>query len=432
MPMRPLVLQYHKRPVASIKYNRDGDLIASASTDQTISLIKEETGERIGTFHGHEGAVKSIDFSRDSSMLVSAGMDSRVCFFEVKTGEVIFTLLCGGILKSVEFNQHPTKTNMIVTCADKFRSTPNNISVWKFTDRNDPTGNTCFYPKSKVQFAKVHQDGSAISDPSEAQLEVLESNYEDFRVEHVCEINESQLPMKANQVRWGPFDETILSSHEEGTVYVWRVPHHANPETGEPSQVSLLKCLDAHTMPIKSISFNTTLPNINHNNENQQFPTGERTLMLTASRDKTVKLWETQEYTWLKTYQATRPLNDAVISPLYQLEGNANSEEVSKVSKGKSKKDDDFESSIPTIPRFHMICAGGVDAMNVTTSSEAEFESCFFHLVSCEELCRIKGHFGPVNCVAVNPMGTSFCTGGEDGMVRLIHFDKEYFERKDL
>ena len=70
-------------------------------------------------------------------------------------------------------------------------------------------------------------------------------------------------------MKWGPFDETLISIHEEGTFCVWDV-HEAG----------LIKVVDAHQQPIKSLTFN----------EN-------RTLMLTASRDRTVKLWETQEYT---------------------------------------------------------------------------------------------------------------------------------------
>ena len=37
---------------------------------------------------------------------------------------------------------------MVVSCADKFKSTPNNISVWRFYDKTGPTpGSPDFRPE---------------------------------------------------------------------------------------------------------------------------------------------------------------------------------------------------------------------------------------------------------------------------------------------
>jgi translation initiation factor 3 subunit I len=48
-----------------------------------------------------------------------------------------------------------------------------------------------------------------------------------------------------------------------------------------------------------------------------------------------------------------------------------------------------------------------------------------------EEFGRVKGHFGPINALAINPDGSSYCSGAEDGYIRLHHFDKEYLDRQD-
>ncbi|GKD04071.1 eukaryotic translation initiation factor 3 subunit I-like protein, partial [Tanacetum coccineum] len=45
-----------------------------------------------------------------------------------------------------------------------------------------------------------------------------------------------------------------------------------------------------------------------------------------------------------------------------------------------------------------------------------------------EEIGGVKGHFGPINALAFNPDGRSFSSGGEDGYVRLHHFDPDYFK----
>ena len=57
---------------------------------------------------------------------------------------------------------------------------------------------------------------------------------------------------------------------------------------------------DKHFGPVKSIQFNL-----------------DRTLMLSSSRDKTIRLWDTRDYEELACYESDRPFNDAAFNPLY-------------------------------------------------------------------------------------------------------------------
>ena len=72
---------------------------------------------------------------------------------------------------------------------------------------------------------------------------------------------------------------------------------------------------------------------------------------------------------------------------------------------------------------------GGQEAMQVTTTSTraGKFEVRIFHKIFEEEIGRVKGHFGPINTVRFHPDGKGFASGGEDGYVRLHHFDPDYF-----
>jgi len=118
-------------------------------------------------------------------------------------------------------------------------------------------------------------------------------------------------------------------------------------------------------------------------------------IFVTASKDGTSKLYDSKTWEHLKTYTTGRPINSASISP--------------------------------TKPE--VIVGGGQSAESVTTTrvDSSQFRVRFFHLIYEEELGSVQGHFGPVNVLSYAPDGKGFASGGEDGFVRLHHFDPSYF-----
>lgn len=80
----------------------------------------------------------------------------------------------------------------------------------------------------------------------------------------------------------------------------------------------------------------------------------------------------------------------------------------------------------------YVLLGGGQDAMNVTTTGarQGQFEVRFWHRVFEEELARVKGGFGPCNTIACHPAGTGYVIGGEDGYVRVHHFDEDFYRQK--
>lgn len=122
----------------------------------------------------------------------------------------------------------------------------------------------------------------------------------------------------------------------------------------------------------------------------------DQTMFVTASKDTSAKLYDSESLSCLKTYKTERPVNSASISPILD----------------------------------HVVLGGGQDAMEVTTTSTRtnKFDSRFFHLIYEEEFARVKGHFGPINSLSFHPDGRSYATGGEDGFVRVQVFDQSYFD----
>ncbi|KAI9791060.1 MAG: translation initiation factor eIF3 subunit [Candelina submexicana] len=122
----------------------------------------------------------------------------------------------------------------------------------------------------------------------------------------------------------------------------------------------------------------------------------DRTYFITASKDKTAKIISARDLEVLKSFPSDTPLNTAAITP---------------------KKD-------------YVILGGGQAAMDVTTTSsrQGKFEARFYHRIFEDEIGRVKGHFGPLNTIAVHPKGVGYASGGEDGYVRVHHFDRPYFD----
>ncbi|THH16950.1 hypothetical protein EW146_g3783 [Bondarzewia mesenterica] len=124
----------------------------------------------------------------------------------------------------------------------------------------------------------------------------------------------------------------------------------------------------------------------------------DRTYFITSSKDKTARIHDSKTLTVLKTFSTETPLNSAAMTP-----------------------------NMP-----YVLLGGGQEAMSVTTTSlrQGKFETRFWHKLFEEEVGRVKGHFGPINTIAVHPAGTMYASGGEDGFVRVHHFDESYFKAK--
>ena len=64
---RPLLLKGHERSLTYIKYNREGDLLFTCSKDHTPTVWRSDSGDRLGTYDGHNGTVWSLDITREST-----------------------------------------------------------------------------------------------------------------------------------------------------------------------------------------------------------------------------------------------------------------------------------------------------------------------------------------------------------------------------
>lgn len=89
----------------SCRYNRDGDLIFSAAKDQHICAWYAHNGERLGTYHGHQGALWTVDVDPTSTFLASGAADNTVRLWDVRSGKCLKVWNFNTAVKRVEFNE---------------------------------------------------------------------------------------------------------------------------------------------------------------------------------------------------------------------------------------------------------------------------------------------------------------------------------------
>lgn len=83
----------HGRGVSEVAFSRDGKLLASAGTDNTIKIWDVGTRTELRTLSGHTASIESMDFTPDGRLLASASEDGSTFLWDTKTGEHLLTLI---------------------------------------------------------------------------------------------------------------------------------------------------------------------------------------------------------------------------------------------------------------------------------------------------------------------------------------------------
>ncbi|HJZ79871.1 MAG TPA: WD40 repeat domain-containing protein, partial [Pyrinomonadaceae bacterium] len=81
----------HTSPISSLAFSPDGQMIASASYDNTAKLWEAATGKPVRTFSGHENRVWSVVFSPDGKSLLTGAGDKSARIWDVASGQVTRT-----------------------------------------------------------------------------------------------------------------------------------------------------------------------------------------------------------------------------------------------------------------------------------------------------------------------------------------------------
>jgi len=323
---------------------------------------------------GHERSITCVKYNYDGDLLFTASKDHTPSMWRAEDGERIGTF--NGHKGTIwDFDCDRMSRRLVTASADA------TARMWECE-----TG-TCLQtfvhrgPVRGAAWAEGAQTFATISDPFVnhpaciSVYDVPEGSREfDDSPQLVIDLPKDAVTNKSvnpTNIVWMPLNEALMVTFDNGMIKLY------DPVSGDEMEEWA-----AHEKKINRIYFNK-----------------EKTLFITSSADFSAKLFDAVDFKHLKTYKTDRPVNDAVIS---------------------ETKD-------------HILLGGGQEAMSVTTTSGkvGKFETRFFHLVYEEEFGIVKGHFGPINALAIAPNGLSYASGAEDGYVRLHFFDKSYLDMKD-
>ncbi|OSD07336.1 WD40 repeat-like protein [Trametes coccinea BRFM310] len=336
---------------------------------------------------GHERSLTQIKFNREGDLLFSCSKDHTINVWYTHNGERLGTY--DGHNGTVWTIDVDSQSRFLVS-----GSADNTMRLWEVQ-----TGKCLFYwefptavkrvafsedddqivciteqrmgYQGAVRIFNINRDGDGTQRESEKMNEMGGKRTDD-RIESKEPASMfNPIGSKAVVCAFAHTPDLILTGHESGKVALF------DSKTGE----EVLSNEHAHRDVVTDL---------------QMSP--DRTYFITSSKDKTARLHETRTLTVLKTYTTETPLNSAALAP----------------------------------NKPYVLLGGGQDAMSVTTTSlrQGKFETRFWHKVFEEEVGRVKGHFGPVNTIAVSPKGDCYASGGEDGFIRVHHFDESYFRAK--
>jgi len=76
----------HGGPVYGVAVSRDGSVVVSCSTDQTVRVWDTVSGQQRFQLNGHQGAVHAVAMSPDETFAVSSGADGTLRLWDIVGG----------------------------------------------------------------------------------------------------------------------------------------------------------------------------------------------------------------------------------------------------------------------------------------------------------------------------------------------------------
>ncbi len=265
-------LESHGNGILKVSFSPDGQLLATASYDNTVKLWNSN-GKELKTLTGHNDAVNSVSFSPDAKVLATASADRTVKLWE-RDGTILMTLKGHqGAITDVSFS--PDGKLLATASADR------TVKLWNLDGKqlvtlkghNDTVTGVSFSPDGQLLASASADRTVKLWKRDGKQLVTLQGHSD-----------------TVTGVSFSPDGQLLASASYDNTVKLWNW------------YGKLLKTLRGHTDAVNSVSFS---------------PDGQ--FLATASADRTVKLWRV-DGTSVKSFEGhSDAVTDVSFSPDGQL-----------------------------------------------------------------------------------------------------------------
>ncbi len=276
-PPPELVIHGHKESVEGLAVTPDGSKLISASRDGTVKLWTLPDGRLIGTQEGHDARLRAVALGPEGKMLASGGGSTLIRRWTLESNDEDEALEFQGGAEELVYALASTPDDRILISGGSLGS----VNLWDWADGTRLAALTTKHAGGVLALAVSHDSKFFVSSAGEKEQKIqtwsLPSGKPliDIPVHraHAKSINALAIIPDERQL--------VISGSLDGSIGIWS-PRNGRPvwELKEPDRKR------AHTAAVTALAIAGE---------------GRSRLLVSASMDKTIKLWSLADGTFVDT-----------------------------------------------------------------------------------------------------------------------------------